>query len=73
MNTMAEVFPGGEGGRPTPPAPGPGAAGLSEMVDHLDEVVFGLDARGCWTFLNAAWERRFGWARAECLPVRRPA
>ncbi|MCX6953246.1 MAG: PAS domain-containing protein, partial [Verrucomicrobia bacterium] len=42
-------------------------AGLDELVEHLDEVVFRLDADGCWTFLNAAWERRLGWARRECL------
>jgi PAS domain S-box-containing protein len=37
------------------------------VVQGVRAVVFGLDERGRWTFLNDAWERKTGHAVAETL------
>ena len=37
------------------------------LVEHLDEVVFRIDRKGRWSFLNPAWERCTGYPAADQL------
>lgn len=37
------------------------------ILDNMLEVAFRTDARGCWTFLNPAWETITGYAIEESL------
>jgi diguanylate cyclase (GGDEF)-like protein/PAS domain S-box-containing protein len=37
------------------------------VVDNIREVVFQSDNRGCWTFLNPAWEEVTGFSVADSL------
>jgi diguanylate cyclase (GGDEF)-like protein/PAS domain S-box-containing protein len=37
------------------------------LVDSIQEVVFQVDAKGCWTFLNPAWEAVMGFPTSESL------
>ncbi|NJO83279.1 MAG: PAS domain-containing protein [Blastochloris sp.] len=47
---------------PTPPL-----AELHTVFDHLDEIVFQVDAQGCWSFLSQPWETLTGFAIEETL------
>ena len=40
---------------------------LRGVVDDLDDIIFTVDANGCWTFLNRAWETITGFGREDCL------
>lgn len=40
---------------------------LSRIVNNVQEVIFQTDVNGCWTFLNAAWERITGYSVEESL------
>lgn len=40
---------------------------LSRIVNNVQEVIFQTDINGCWTFLNAAWERITGYSVEESL------
>lgn len=37
------------------------------VVDNLKEVIFQIDATGCWTFLNPAWAEITGYSIAESI------
>lgn len=43
------------------------SARLSRIVNNVQEVIFQTDINGCWTFLNAAWERITGYSVEESL------
>lgn len=40
---------------------------LSRIVNNVQEVIFQTDINGCWTFLNAAWERITGYSVEESV------
>ncbi|MBF0179456.1 MAG: CHASE domain-containing protein [Magnetococcales bacterium] len=42
-------------------------ARYQRMVENIEEVIFQIDAAGCWRFLNPAWEAVSGFAVAETL------
>ncbi len=48
-------------------APGGGEEQYRAVVDKLKQVIFQTDARGTWTFLNAAWTEITGFAVEETL------
>ena len=43
------------------------AAELGCVIDHLRDVVFRVDALGCWRFLNRAWTELTGHGLADSL------
>ena len=47
--------------------PHPGEAQYRFVVDNIKQVIFHTDARGVWTFLNAAWTEITGFTLAESL------
>lgn len=38
-----------------------------ELVENTDTLVFEVDTQGCYTYMNAAWERVLGYSREEML------
>lgn len=38
-----------------------------EVIDQMGEVVFQADTAGCWTFLNAAWEKMTSFPVSESI------
>ena len=49
------------------PARSGSAAAGQAALQELDDVVFTIDAAGCWAYLNPAWERMTGVPVAEAL------
>ena len=39
-------------------------------MENIQEVIFQIDTRGIWTFLNSAWEKITGFTVAETLGKR---
>ncbi|QHE51970.1 diguanylate cyclase domain-containing protein [Pontibacillus sp. HMF3514] len=37
------------------------------IVDHISEVVYQIDPKGCWVFLNPAWEKVSGYTVREAI------
>jgi PAS domain S-box-containing protein len=49
-----------DGGGLPDPCPDPPSASPDALLDVVGDVVFAADARGRWTYLNAAWQRLTG-------------
>ena len=39
------------------------------ILDNMREIIFRTDAKGCWTFLNPAWEQLTGYSVSESLGI----
>jgi PAS domain S-box-containing protein len=50
-----------------PQSPAPTEAQYRFIIDNIKQVIFQTDARGRWTFLNAAWTEITGFTVAESL------
>ena len=40
---------------------------LNRLVTNISDVVFEMDTKGCWTYLNSAWESMSGYTVEESI------